>query len=31
MLLEIAPDTTLDAVKQATGAEYVVSPNLKNF
>ena len=31
LLLEIAPDTTLEAVKKATGAELVVSPDLKTM
>jgi acyl CoA:acetate/3-ketoacid CoA transferase beta subunit len=31
ILEEIASNTTLDEVKQATGAKYIVSPNLKSF
>lgn len=30
-LIEIANDTTLDEVQKATGGEYKISPNLKNF
>ena len=31
MLVEIAGDTTVDEVKKATGCDFKVSPNLKNF
>jgi 3-oxoacid CoA-transferase len=31
LLQEIAPDTTLDAVKKATGAELIVAPDLKTM
>jgi acyl CoA:acetate/3-ketoacid CoA transferase beta subunit len=31
VLSEIAPDTTLEAVKKATPAKYTVSPNLKKM
>jgi 3-oxoacid CoA-transferase B subunit len=31
MLIEIAPDTTLEKVKKDTGCEFLVSPNLKHF
>ena len=31
MLIEIAPDTTVDEVKKNTGCEFIVSPNLKSF
>jgi acyl CoA:acetate/3-ketoacid CoA transferase beta subunit len=31
MLVEIAQDTTLEEVKKATGAEFIVSPTLKTF
>jgi acyl CoA:acetate/3-ketoacid CoA transferase beta subunit len=31
VLTEVAPDTTLEAVKQATGAPLRVSPDLKTM
>jgi 3-oxoacid CoA-transferase len=30
-LTEIAPDTTVDAIRAQTGAPFAVSPNLKNM
>ena len=31
MLIEVAEDTTVDAIKENTGCEFKVSPNLKSF
>jgi acetate CoA/acetoacetate CoA-transferase beta subunit len=31
LLREIAPDTTLEAVKKATGTPFVVAPDLKTM
>jgi 3-oxoacid CoA-transferase B subunit len=30
-LIEIAKDTNLDEVKKATGSEFIVSPNLRDY
>ena len=30
-LIEIAKDTNLDEVKKATGCEFIVSPNLRDY
>ncbi len=31
MLIEIAKDTTLDEVKKATGSNFKISPNLRDY
>jgi acyl CoA:acetate/3-ketoacid CoA transferase beta subunit len=31
VLTEIAPDTTVEAIKKVTAAKYTVSPNLKKM